>query len=938
VSIAGAFCALTSGVSAAQQAAGQPQPQGSAAQEQKEASVNGGDSLQEVVVTGYGRSLQAAQLEKKSATEVIEAVAPEDLGKFSDNSIADVLQRVPGVQIDRGTDARTGDRVSVRGMGSQFITVTVNGRTPAAYGNGAVNGLREFPIDIFPSEVLSGAKIYKTPSAELIESGLGGEVEVETLRPLDYKTRSDGSFFGTLTAKGDNTSTGNDWGTGVSGLMGGKLLDNTLGFYVAGVYDDTKYLQNFMELRPQLETAGIRQPDGSVAQEQAIFPHQAEVGNMRRDFKRHAVSADLQWAPSQSLEFNIDYLYSQYDRTQNRDYVELTNYDAGTGIFEPGGITARNGFITGLNYAHYTPATGGANPGDAVGFQELPLVEYYRDKLQIGGINGKWRSGRWTVAGDLSLSETVASDTIDIFYSLTGIPNAGANLINYSANTSGPATFNYGSSPPSVTSASPFNPGLGINIPLTNHSDGGAAKFDVGYEVNDHLNVKAGVRYAVTDVDIRNIQYTTTYTEAQNAAMQNILYPGGVDTVVAGIRMPTSNPQAVINANNGLFPRSDLNAPPFTGPFSALLSLPSGWSLLGNFPSHFNRERTWAWYGQADGSGEAFGLPLSGNLGLRVVTTREFAKAFQSATYINGTGEASGSPSPAPALVTSTNSYTTLLPAMNLKADLGHDLALRFAVARTMSRPEYEDMAPMNALSVPDPSLNLSIHGNGTVGNGALKPEMTWNFDSTLEYLANDGTSFVASGFYKLVSDFIAPSTVHNVTLPGFGSQLFDVSEAQNYSDGKAYGLELGFNLPLKRLYESLSGAGLQANYTLTYSAVDKPFGGHTYSFPGASRHNINATLYYDRGPIDVRLAMVYRTSYLSAYPLSWSSAFPVYTDGALTVDASATYRFGDHFDLTLTGSNLTAQERRDFIFNTTSFFHYYQNPRTVTLAGRFKF
>jgi len=452
LSILGAciLCALASGVGAAKAEDGQATQSEPAAPEQKGTSADTA-TLGEITIKGYGGSLQRAQLEKRDSAQVIEAVAPEDLGKFSDNSIADVLQRVPGVQIDRGTDARTGDRVSVRGMGSQFITVTVNGRTPAAYGNGAINGLREFPIDIFPSEILSGAKVYKTPSAELIESGLGGGVEVETLRPLDYTMKNGGNYFGSLTVKGDNTSTGHDWGGGASGLFGGKLLDNTLGFYVAGVYDDTKYLQNFMELRPQLETANVRQSDGSVTQHDAIFPHQAEVGNMRRDFRRHALSADVQWAPSESLEFNFDYLYSQYDRTQNRDYVELTNYDAGTGIFEPGGIKIQNGFVTGLDYSHYTPATGGANPGSAVGFQELPLVEYYRDELQIGGINGKWNSGKWRVEGDLSFNKTVASDTINIFYSLTGIPNPGANLINYTANTSGPATFNYGSSPPSVT-------------------------------------------------------------------------------------------------------------------------------------------------------------------------------------------------------------------------------------------------------------------------------------------------------------------------------------------------------------------------------------------------------------------------------------------------------------------------------------------------------
>jgi iron complex outermembrane receptor protein len=927
-SITSIYWAFVPGIAAAEQVPVSEVPQQNQA--------NSTDDLQEIVVTGYSQALQAAQKLKQNSAEVIEALAPEDLGKFSDVSIADELQRVPGVEIDRGTDARTGDRVAIRGMGAQFITTTVNGRTPAAYGNGAVQQIREFPIDILPTEILNGATVYKTPSAEMIESGLGGEVDIQTLRPLDYKNTNGTNYFGTLTVKGENTSTGNDWGYGVSGLFGAQLLDNTLGVYVAGIHSDSKYLQNFMELRPSIQTTNIRQSDGSVAQEQLIFPQQAEVGNMRRDFKRDAVSTDLQWRPTDSLEFNIDYLYSQYDRIQNRDYVEETNYGAGNGIFEPGGIAVQNGYVTGLNYAHYTPAPGSVNPGSTVGFVDLPIVEYYRDQLQIGGLNGKWHDDRWTVAGDVSLNRTVASDSINIFYSLTGLPNPGVNVTNFSANTSGAPTLNAGA--PAVTSSAPFEPGLGIFIPLTNHTDGGAAKLDASFKANDNLTIKGGFRYAETDVDIRNLQYTHTYSPAENALLQNTLYPGGVDTVISGIQMPHSDPQAVINANNGLFPRSNLNAPPFTGPFSALLHLPNGWSLPGNFPSHTNRERTFAYYGQIDGSGTLFGLPTAGNVGLRVVTTEESAQAFQFANFINGSGEASGATPPPPQSVSATNSYTTLLPAANLKFSLRQGMALRFAVGETMSRPEFEDMAPTNALSVPDPSLHLTNNGSGTIGNAKLKPEKTWNFDTTWEYYTDGGASYVASAYYKLVSDFIAPQTVHNVTVPGFGSQLFDVATAANVSGGKAYGIETGFNQPLKNLSEFLSGAGFQANYTLSISKIDQPFSGHIYSFPGAARHNINAVLYYDKGPIDTRVAMVYRTSYLSAFPIGATGSFPVYTDAAATVDASATYRISENFGISLTASNLTAAGRRDFIYESSNFYHYYTNPRTLTLAARGKF
>src|SRR5258708_33625529 len=103
-------------------------------------------SLDEIVVTGIQAALQAAQKEKRNAPVVVEAMTPEDLGKFTDNSIADELQRVPGVQIDRGTDGRSGDHVSIRGMGSEFITTTVNGRTAVSYGLESPRALGEPPV------------------------------------------------------------------------------------------------------------------------------------------------------------------------------------------------------------------------------------------------------------------------------------------------------------------------------------------------------------------------------------------------------------------------------------------------------------------------------------------------------------------------------------------------------------------------------------------------------------------------------------------------------------------------------------------------------------------------------------------------------------------------------------------------------------------------
>lgn len=899
-------------------------------------------SLQEITVTGFRAALRAAEREKRSAAEVVEAITPEDLGKFTDNSIADELQRVPGVQIDRGTDGRSGDHVSIRGMGSEFITTTVNGRTPGSYGIEGLRGLREFAIDVLPTEILSGVKIYKTPSAELVESGLGGEVEFQTLRPLDYKPKNGQSYFGNITAKTQNNSTEPKWGKGVSGIFGDKLLDDTLGVYVAGVLNTNPIREDFAEVRPQIDTVNVRNAAGGVSQQQVIFPSYPDLGMMRKVEDRNALSADIQWKPNDAVEVNADYTFSKYDRTDNRDYNTLS-YDGGSvlnGIFEPGGITIQNGAATALDFSKYTPAAAPAGTPTQVTVSELPLIYDNYSTTQIGGVNAKWHDGTWSAALDLSLNRLRALQNLGLLYA-PPVSYPSYTGVNYSANLSGPATFNQGAPP--LTDPALYSTNAVFQRFIQSNSDGGAAKFDLADRFNDNITFKTGVRYSETDVDVRSVSYYGAVTPAQSQAIQNQLYPGGVDTIFPGWNFgmnaqPVQNPAAVFSGKTVLVPPLNFSQAPLSGSFLGAINAPGPWTIDATH-SHANREATTAAYGQMDAAGSLLGVDASGNMGLRVVRTNEEARAFQTITYVDKNNLQTGPSVLVP--IETRHQYTNFLPSANLTLHPVDSMNLRFAVARTLSRPEYEDMSPINVLSIPDPKLastTANSRGTGIVGNPYLKPETAWNFDSTLEYYGGNGASYVASVFYKAVSDFITPVTVYNATVTGQGAQQFNLSAAENISSGKAYGAELGFNQPLRNFLRALDGFGLQANYTLVESSIDQPISGHKFTFPGSSRNNVNGTLYYDNGPIDMRVALVYRSDYLSALPWIGVVNFPTYTGGYSTVDASATYSFSQHFDLTVTGSNLTQAGRRDYAYNPTNFLNYYTRPRVIAIALRASF
>jgi TonB-dependent receptor len=898
-------------------------------------------TLQEIVVTGIQAALQAAQTEKRNASEVVEAITPEDLGKFTDNSIADELQRVPGVQIDRGTDGRSGDHVSIRGMGPEFITTTVNGRTPGSYGIEGLRGLREFAVDVLPSEILSGVLIYKTPSAELVESGLGGEVDFQTLKPLDYKPPNGEHYFGNITAKTQTNSTEPKWGKGISGIFGDKLLDGTLGVYIGGVWNKNPIREDFAEIRPQIDTVNIRNTTGGVSQQSVIFPSYPDIGRMKKVEDRKALSTDIQWKPNDSVELNADYTYSKYDRTDNRDYNTL-QYDGGSvlnGVFEPGGITIQNGAVTGLDFTKYTPPAG-AGSATQVTVSDLPLIFDNFATTQIGGLNGKWQSGKWTAAVDFSLSRMRALQNLGLFYA-PAISYPSYAGVNYSANTSGPATFNQGAPP--LTDPALYSTNAVFQRFIQSNNDGGALKFDLANRFSDNITFKAGLRYSETDVDVRSVSYYGAVTPAQSQAIHNQLYPGGIDTIFPGWNFgmnaqPVQNPAAVFSGNSLPVPPLDFSQAPLSGSFFGSTKASGPWTIDATH-SHANREQTAAVYGQVNANGSLMGVEASGNFGLRVVNTREQAKAFQTITYVDKNNLQTGPSVLVP--IEAEHRYTSFLPSANLVIHPQDRMNLRFAFARTLSRPEYEDMSPINVLSIPDPKLastTSNSRGTGIVGNPLLKPEMAWNFDSTLEYYAGNGGSYVASVFYKLVSDFISPVTVYNATVSGQGAQQFNLSAAENISNGKAYGAEFGFNQPLRSFLEVLDGFGVQANYTRVESSIDRPISGHTFSFPGSSRNNVNGTFYYDKGPIDMRVSLVYRSDYLSALPWIGVVNFPTYTDGYTTVDASATYKFGSHFDLTVTGSNLTETGRRDYAYQSSTFLNYYTRPRVVALALRASF
>lgn len=924
---AGALCLISMRPAHAQTAA-PPQP-------------GAGDAeLQEVVVTGYRASLLASERAKRDAAEVIEAITPEDLGKFSDNSIAGELQRVPGVQVNHDDDGRTGETVSIRGMGANFTTVTINGRSFGGYGFEGYQDLRRVDADVFPSEILSGATIYKTPSAELVESGLGGEVDFQTIKPLDVRPApgngliSD-SLFGSITGRGQIAGGTPRDGSGVSGYMVGKLLDGTLGLYAGGIKSTTYLDSYFDEVRPLAGVnVNVQDQQGNITPQTVVLPQNPDIGQRRTENDRSAAALGLQWKPTQNLAVAADYLYDVYNRLDNRNYTIIDYNPNPTGVFKPGGITILNGYVTQLNYADYTPGPGDPASQSTTALNSLGYNNYAT--TQLGGVNAKFHNENWLASFDYSRSNMHSYNDLPLLVSPTF--NVPDSVANYATSAGTPAIYNQGfTMPTAVSTLAPV--GVFRRFEL-NNTDTEDIKGDLAYTANDDWTVKAGARWAEFDVDVRTLQNFTAFSAAQSAAIAPVYVSGGAVNLFPGLNIgqnlqPQQDAMAAIGLLASTQPPYDLSRFPFSGgSFSSLSSYSGGWGLDAN-QTYNVKENTLAGYFQVDGRGTIGGLDWGGNAGIRIVRTRENMLAFQAVNVFPSVANPQLTEPVSDNLVPATNTYTTPLPAVNWTLHPDSRTNVRLGFNRSLSRPEFEQMAPINTVNLPPTGAPAGTVGFGTVGDPKLKPILAWNYDATVERYSRRGGVYVASIFYKQVSNLVTFNSVTDTKLPGFGSQLFNVSTFTGNDTGHAYGAEFGFDQPLKQVWRYFDGFGVSANYTYVDSHIDQLVSGFSLPFTDSSRNNVNATLYYSDGKLDARASYIWRSNFLSSYPWGGIVYFPTFTAGYGDLDVSLSYKFMSHLEATFTATNLTQAHRYDYIGNTSIYYNYYDRPSTYSLALR---
>ena len=847
----------------------------------------GAGSVGEVVVTGVRASIISATAIKRNADEIVDSIVAQDIGKLPDNNVAEALQRISGIQITRNYGEGSG--VAIRGLTQ--VQTELDGRDSfsanGGFAGGATNG-RGLSLEDVPSELLAGIDVYKDPSAEQIEGGIGGVINLRTRMPFDFKGAKIAASVG---GSYDDLA---DAGRPNASLLLSDRWDTSIG--EIGILADASFTQTrFREDQQSQEpfyASTIPLPGHPVGT--VNIPDGMGIDETQGSRQREGLSLALQWRPTSNLE-----LYTQVNRI---DYYfkwdDAANY---VGASAPGTIDASQPFTVGPSGDLLT----GSYSGSSINFNRS-LTDQHTVTTNYA-IGGKWTpTDRLTVSADVQYIYSTNKDQRFII----GENSAGVlPVVNFNIS----------------------KPLASIVVPtgyLTN-----PANFAIGYTLDHYDNdsgtekaVRTDLEYRVSDEGfLRKLKFGFRFTDRGAITGST---PYNFDGVPAGL--PASD-YGVYNYNNLFDGRSTLFGPTISPASSLLNNIKNTLNAFGSQPVAFNpsdfaseEEHTYAVYFVGDYGFKLGPFPVDGNVGVRVVNTQENTSGFNSLTPLvpapagtppNADGTAptvTGAPSYA--AVNVKQNYTDALPSFNARVHLTDDLQLRLAASKGLTRPDFSQLNPNAQISQPSQTtLNANTPLTaGTFGSASLKPYRTNNYDVSLEWYFNKTGSLYGAAFYKQVKGFIATEVDNEI----YYNDTFQVTRYYNQGDGTIKGAEVGYTQFFDFLPKPLDGFGVTANYTYVDSATPSPTASDTNGTPltvplqGLSKNSYNLIGMYEKGPIQMRIAYNWRDKYVLTTAGNGTGALPVYVEPYGQLDGSISYNVTSHAVLQFEVRNILNSEQ----------------------------
>ncbi|PHY18063.1 TonB-dependent receptor [Caulobacter sp. BP25] len=886
--------------------------------------------VEEIVVTSFRRSLDAALNAKRDSVSSVDVIVAEDIAKFPDQNLAESLQRVPGISIVR--DGGEGRAITVRGLGSQFTRVRVNGMEAIATTSDGASANRErgFDFNVFASELFSSLVVHKTAEASLDEGSLGAVVDLNTGNPM----RGKDGFTMALSAQGQYNDLSDDLGPRVAGLVNYRAPSGFWAASISAAYSQQNQIEStnntvrWAQARfnrvgttncfTTQNSGGTYVPSDACNQVALAFhPRIPRYGEINHDRERLGVTGSLQFAPTDRTKLSIDGLFSRYKAIRNekwgevlfrsnersisvRDYTIDSNNNLIKGTFD-------NAWVRIEHYERKLDTT----------FQQLSanLQHEFSDKFKIDALAGFSKSD-----ADIPYETTIIFDDRDATGYRYDYTDMKKPVLAFGTSVTDPTNFQFAE----------FR-----DRPSNNTNKFKTFALNGDWAMTEAVSLKGGVSFRQFDFDLREGARDSTYCAAFTCATGT--YGAPVTAALAqsftlkGAEAPagTTTSWAVPNLQAA----------------TALINLYQRPLIVQAGNTRSVTEKDTGAYLQMDLKSQIAGIDYALNAGVRYV------KTDQSSTGINNSQS-----------VTVDRKYTDWLPAANFVLYPTDKLILRLSAAEVMTRPNLSTLSPGGTVD----GFNYRV----TFGNPQLDPYRAKSYDAAVEWYFARESIFSVAVFQKDIDSFPIsatrqgtyastglPTSLILASSPAAANpegQPWTINTTVNGQGGKLKGVEFAVQGPFSFLPGFWSNFGGIANVTLVDSDVDYTVQGAATNptpasgFPvlvsrtererlfNLSRRAYNATLYYEADKFSARASVAYRSGFIDATS-GTGNVFEGY-NSSINVDASMRYRVNDNLEVSLEGVNLTDEYRDRFTdLEAKRNYEYNHFGRTIMFGVRYK-
>ena len=880
--------------------------------------------LESVVVTGFRNSLAEALDVKRNASGVVDAIVAEDIAAFPDLNLAESLQRISGVSIDRvGGEGR---RITVRGLGADFTRIRINGMealatTGASDSSGGSNRGRGFDFNTFASDLFNEIRVSKTTSAAQEEGSLGATVDLLTAQPFDYDSG--------LTAAGSAQMGYNDLSEETSPRLAGLLSyqnpEGNFGALLSAAYSDRTILEegfstvrwqdgNFRSVNGAACPAG---PDcASIDTNSLVYhPRIPRYGRLTHEQERLGLTGSIQFRPTDRTTVSLDGLYSQFDGTRQEEYLEVFfrsqegSMDVTNPVINASNNTLESGTFT------ISPNANGTHPIRSEARFDKLTTDFTQVTLNVDheftdSLRGNFLVGTVESEFDNPVQTTIFFDAIG---EVTGY------TYDFSQGAQTPA-IDFGSLDVTDPSQFAFTEFRDRPQSVSNSFDTVAGTLE--YDLNDTLTLSGGVSF-------KQFEFSTTEARRESTFGSSVCDLPDVTCPVGATGLPITADilSPVMGFGSGLG-ASGIDTSWISPNVAAAAALIGVYGIPGAVQAGNTRsvkEEDLGGFAQLDFETQLGTIPVRGNAGVRYVETT-----------VTSTGSVSGT------TVTVDRSYEDTLPSLNLTFEMTEDFYIRLGAAKVMARPSLGNLTPGGALdSFNGPPFRYNS------GNPGLDPFRAKAYDASFEWYFSEEGLLALSVFHKDVDSFFTRSTTTEVpysqtglpaSLPPASSPLFnliqaggdplvEIAQVSNGGSASLQGFELAYQQPFTFLPAPFDNFGFQGNYTYVDSDEILGFSPNAY----------NATLYYEDDRLSARISAAYRDAYQTNAPNNAGRDERGY-DATTNVDFASSYKLTDNIDVTFEAINLT-DEFEQQIFDTADLVNVYHHTGREFLFGvRYKY